>query len=112
MSSTASQQQKKKVMIIDDEDDILTITKMAIERCGYVVESFGDPLKALQRFKESPDDFSLVLTDIRMPAMDGIQLSVELLKIKQDVSILLMTAFDIDGLNFDKLPSIKKRKIS
>lgn len=98
-------------MVVDDEKDILTMTAMALERYGYKVEAFNDPVEALQRFKDNPNDFSLVLTDIRMPVMDGIQLSAELLKIKQDVHILLMTAFDIDGFIFDKLPTIKKEDV-
>lgn len=106
--STASH---KKIMIVDDEEDILTVTKMAIERCGYATEAYSDPFKALQKFKENPDDFSLVLTDIRMPSMDGFQLSFEIWKIKQDVCIMLTTAFDIDGFSFDKIPLIKKEDI-
>lgn len=98
-------------MVIDDEKDVLDVTEMSIEQCGYPVESFSDPRAALQRFKQSPDEFSLILTDIRMPVLDGIVLSQELLKIKSGVRILLMTAFDIDAHIFNKLPTIRKEDV-
>lgn len=98
-------------MVVDDEKDVLDVTEMSIEQCGYPVESFSDPRAALQRFKQSPEEFSLVLSDIRMPVLDGIAFSQELLKIKSGVKILLMTAFDIDAHIFNKLPTIRKEDV-
>ncbi|HVX03278.1 MAG TPA: response regulator [Nitrososphaera sp.] len=98
-------------MVVDDERDVLDVTEMSIEQCGYHVESFSDPRAALQRFKQSPEEFSLVLSDIRMPVLDGIAFSQELLKIKSNVKILLMTAFDIDAYIFNKLPTIRKEDV-
>lgn len=100
-----------KIMIVDDEPDILLVTKMAIEICGFSAETFHDPFTALEKFRASPDTFSLVLTDIRMPRMDGVELAREVIKVKADVPIVLMTAFNIDGNILTGLPLAGKDDI-
>jgi two-component system, cell cycle response regulator CpdR len=100
-----------KIMIVDDEEDILEVIAMTLEECGYTVEQFSSPQTALQKFKERPEQYPIVLTDIRMPALDGVALSEKVLAIKPDVHILLMTAFDVDTQIFAKLPTIKKKDI-
>jgi two-component system cell cycle sensor histidine kinase/response regulator CckA len=100
-----------KIMIVDDEPDILSVTRMCIESCGYASEGFTSPLKALEKFRENPYDFSLVLVDIRMPGMTGVELAQEIMKIKSDVPIVLMTAFNVDESVFSSLPMIRKEDI-
>ena len=97
-----------KIMIVDDEPDILLVTKMAIEMCGFSAETFGDPFQALEKFKSSPSDFLLVLTDIRMPKMDGVELARELMRVRPDLPVVLMTAFNIEGGILTGLPMMKK----
>jgi CheY-like chemotaxis protein len=98
-------------MIVDDEPDILLVTKMAIEMCGFSAETFRDPFAALQKFKEGPGAYALVLTDIRMPKMDGIELARELMQVRPDIPIVLMTAFNVDGNILTSLPMMKKEDI-
>lgn len=98
-------------MLVDDEEDILEVIAMTLEECGYSVESFSEPLLALQKFKERPEVYSIVLTDIRMPALDGVTLSQKILAMKPDVHILLMTAFEVDKQVFAKLPTINKKDV-
>lgn len=100
-----------KIMIVDDEPDILLVTKMAIEICGFSAETFDDPYAALEKFKARPAAFSLVLTDIRMPKMDGIELAKELMQVRPDMPVVLMTAFNIDGSILTSLPMTKREDV-
>ena len=98
-------------MIVDDEEDVLFVTEKLVQSCGYETEAFSDPLKALARYKQSPTDFTVILTDIRMPGLDGLHLASEILNLKGSAKIMLMTAFHIDGHIFNALPVIHKDDI-
>jgi DNA-binding NtrC family response regulator len=62
---------------------------------GYDADSFTDPSLALEHFRCGSKEYSLVLTDLRMPSMSGIELAFEMRKISNKIKIFLMTAFDI-----------------
>jgi CheY-like chemotaxis protein len=63
-------------MVVDDEQDILTVIKSSLQTCKdsvLVVEAYPNPFVALEKFRQNPSSYSLVLTDIRMPNMNGFQ---------------------------------------
>ena len=64
-----------------------------LERLGYEVMSYTSSLEALDAFRENPDKFDLVITDMAMPNMSGDKLSAELSKIRSDIPVLLCTGF-------------------
>lgn len=66
---------------------------MILEDNGFVVDAFNDPLDALSSFKRGFYDIALL--DIRMPKMNGFELSSELRKTDEKMKIVFMTAFDI-----------------
>jgi DNA-binding NtrC family response regulator len=98
-------------MVVDDEKDILRIIQLYLKKWGFDVEPFDNPFEALEAFRERPSAFSLVLSDIRMPGMDGIQLAKEIIKIKQDAKVVMMTAFELDEQISSSLPNTKKEDI-
>jgi len=81
------------ILLVDDEDAIITMEKLMLERLGYQVTSRTSSIEALDVFRDSPDKFNLVITDMAMPKMLGDQLAVELIKIRPDIPILLCTGF-------------------
>lgn len=81
------------IMVIDDEDIIVRTEKVILEMVGYRVTGFIDPFKALQAFREFPDNFDLVITDMTMPDMVGVQLAAEILAIRPTLPIILCTGF-------------------
>jgi len=97
---TAMGLQTGTIMIVDDDDDILTSIAGSLKTCGYgKIQTFNDPIKALEHFrasKEGRSDYVLILLDFKMPHMDGLQLAKELLRLKADAKIVLMTAFELD----------------
>lgn len=63
-----------KIMLVDDEQDILDTTATVLRHYGiFEVDTFADPLKALDHFQNHSKDYSIVISDIRMPGMSGIE---------------------------------------
>lgn len=77
-------------MVIDDDYDINNLFKMFLERRGYNVDAFTDPIDALYFFRK--DQYDLVLLDLKMPKMDGMMLYPRLKGIDDKVLIWFITA--------------------
>lgn len=89
-------------------DDELTNVKMIetyIKSLGYLVTPFTSPGAALKEFKESPEKFDLVITDMTMPEMTGEKLVTQLLTIRNDLPIVLCTGYS-ELMNAEKAKSI------
>jgi two-component system, OmpR family, response regulator ChvI len=84
------------IMIIDDEKDILFSFKQGLTHYGYSVEAFSDAREALRRFGQvDSSHFELVILDLRMPGINGIELYRELKLINNKIKILIVTALDV-----------------
>ena len=96
-----------KILLIDDDEDINNLFKGYLERNGFKVDAYTDPLDALCHFKQ--DRYDLILLDLKMPLLDGISMYKELKKIDKNVSICLITA-DIMYLEQlkEKIPNIER----
>ncbi|MCF6247163.1 MAG: response regulator [Desulfobacula sp.] len=77
------------IMVVDDEDSILEPFTGFLEDHGYTVFTFTNGKDALTAFKKEPDGFDLVITDLIMPRLAGDTLSVEMLKQRPDLPIIL-----------------------
>ena len=85
------------IVFVDDEKDIVTVFTRFLERAGFHVTGFTEPMRALDYFMQNHERISLIITDLRMPQMDGIALASGVRKISADVKIILMTAFETSG---------------
>lgn len=99
-----------KVMVVDDEKDILRIIKRDLEANNntFTVDIFFSSEQALQAFEGHPSDYyDLILTDIRMPRMNGFELYRRIKEKNPAIKIAFITAFEINKEEFNKvLPSI------
>ena len=96
-----------KLLIVDDDPDIVQVLKLGLVRNGFSVEAFTNPQEALQSFKSHAESYCLVLSDIRMPSLSGIQLSKKVKEVNPNVKVILMTAFEVRDSEFSKVfPSI------
>ncbi len=73
----------KVVLIVDDDSDMTTVFGLGLQDEGFEVYTFNDPLVALSQFR--PNFYDLLLVDINMPKMNGIDLSRRLLELDSDV---------------------------
>jgi DNA-binding response OmpR family regulator len=96
-----------KILIIDDDEDTNNLFKGYLERNGFKVDAYTDPLDALCHFKK--DRYDLILLDLKMPLLDGISMYKELKKIDKNIPICLITA-DIMYLEQlkEKVPNIER----
>jgi len=78
---------------------------MRLTRIGYHVAACIGSIEALETFRSGPDQFDLVITDMSMPRMSGDKLSVELMKIRPDIPILLCTGFN-DSMTDEKIKNL------
>jgi two-component system response regulator YesN len=86
-----------KIMVVDDEDDIAYVMHKALEtEGGFEVDAFTDPKQAQEQFKAHAHAYQVVLADPRMPYIGGLELAKEIRNLNQNVSILLMSAFEIE----------------
>jgi DNA-binding NtrC family response regulator len=92
-----------KLLIVDDDSDIVQVLKMGLLKNGFAVEAFTNPQEALQSFKSDAESYCLVLSDMRMPLLSGIQLSKKVKEINPNVKVVLMTAFEINDNEFSKV---------
>ena len=93
----------KEILIIDDDQDILNLFDDFLSKEGYKVTPYLDSLKALNAIRGSPQRYSLIITDIRMPGMTGLELTKRIYAINQSIKIILMSAFEIDGDDLKEL---------
>jgi two-component system response regulator ChvI len=81
----------KRIMLVEDEDDIVLLFKMILESdTGLKVDSFTDPVAALNNFK--PGLYDLILIDIALPKMNGFELYKKIRKLDDKVKICFLTA--------------------
>src|ERR687886_160119 len=84
---------KKRILMVDDETDVNYTFETVLEENGFVVDSFENPVLALNNFK--PDLYDLVLLDIKMPEMDGFKLYEEMKKIDNKFKVCFLTASEM-----------------
>ena len=65
----------RSIIIVDDEPELASLFKTFLKNEGYDVVSFTDPVLALEYYKETADKHSLIITDLRMPGICGIDLA-------------------------------------
>ena len=81
---------KKNIVIIDDEDEILNMLEKFLTRSGYNVKTFNNPVNAIAGLSRDTD---IVLLDIMMPQMNGLDALPKLLEKNKNVKVLMMTAY-------------------
>jgi len=87
---------KARLLVVDDEPDIVQIFKLALQQdARFVVDAFTNPKEALQSFKSNAESYNLMITDIRMPELSGIQLTKKVKEINPNVKVVLTTAFEM-----------------
>ena len=88
----------ERILLVDDEPAIIKMEKKVLERLGYHVTAWAGSMDALNNFKADPDKFDLMITDMTMPDMTGIQLSNEIKAIRPNIPVVICTGFS-DQIN-------------
>ena len=83
----------ERILLVDDEDVLIDMNKRYLERFGYKVTGFSDSLKALTYFQQNSDAFDIVVTDMTMPNLTGLDLIREIMQIKSNIKTVLCSGY-------------------
>ena len=89
----------RRILFAEDDNDMRRFLVRALEQAGFQVASFDNGLSAYNRLREEP--FELLLTDIVMPEMDGIELARRATELDPDIKVMFITGFAAVALNPD-----------
>ncbi len=97
-------------LLVDDEEYVISSLQRVVKMSGYRVVAVKGGMEALRLFGRAPDEFDLVITDLTMPEMTGVELARKLLSIRPDIPVILSTGFndditeqEVNGLGIRKL---------
>ncbi len=106
-----------RLLFVDDELATLKMVTVLLGRLGYHVQTANSPLEAFELFQEHPERFDLVITDLTMPEMNGLELSSRLREISPELPVILVTGYgkDIEAtplLSSSGIRTILKKPVS
>jgi DNA-binding response OmpR family regulator len=90
MTTIEEKRLSKVILIIDDDPDMTSVFSLGLQDEGFEVYAYNDPLEVLSKFR--PNFYDLLLVDINMPKMNGIELSRQILELDANVKICFITA--------------------
>ncbi|WP_148686274.1 response regulator [Candidatus Nitrosocosmicus hydrocola] len=84
------------ILIVEDEPELCRIYKQYLKGSGFKVVSFTNPSLAFDYYTQNISKFAVVVTDVRMTGMSGIELACKIRKLNRGLKIFLITGYDID----------------
>lgn len=84
---------KERVLLVDDEEVLALLGQQTLERHGYSVTAFTDSTEALERFREAPHSFDVIVTDQTMPGLTGDALARSITSIRPNIPVILTTGY-------------------
>jgi len=82
-----------RILFVDDEKELVTLGQIMLSRLGYTINGVSDPSEALEIFNRNPYDFDLVITDLTMPKMTGLDLAKNIRMKRKDIPIVISTGY-------------------
>ncbi len=96
------------ILVVDDEFEIVTLIKRSLQNHGFNTLAFTNPLLAFEHFQNNSKGFAMIISDIRMPSMNGYELIRKIKTIHPTIKTILISAFEIDKDEFSKvMPSVE-----
>jgi DNA-binding response OmpR family regulator len=93
MTNNPNDKKEKRILLVDDELDITRLVRMVLENSGFVVDVYTDPILALSHFKAG--SYDLILLDIRMPEINGLELYQKMKQIDNNAKVCFLTASEL-----------------
>ncbi|MBF0525186.1 MAG: response regulator, partial [Deltaproteobacteria bacterium] len=84
----------ERILLVDDEEALVRVAVTILERLGYQVTGKTDPKAALEDFQLDPGQFDLVITDLAMPRLQGLELAQAMMNIRPDLPVILCTGYN------------------
>ena len=87
---------RTQIGIIDDDIDIVNLFSDVLTSSGFNTSGFNDPLAAIMHLRTHHNEFRLIITDLKMPEMDGKEIIKLISQMDNDIKLMLMSAYDLD----------------
>jgi CheY-like chemotaxis protein len=98
----------KAIALIDDEVDLVELFQEILESDGYKICAFIDPVQAFKTLEKKIQEYGLILSDYRMPQLNGYELCTKLRQLNPDLEVILMSAYDMMECDTSKFTIVKK----
>ena len=98
----------KTIAIIDDEVDLVNLFQEALEKNGFKVCAFTDPIQAFNSLEKKIHKYGVILSDFRMPKLNGHELCTKLKQLNPELEVILMSAYDLMECDTSKFTIVKK----
>jgi two-component system C4-dicarboxylate transport response regulator DctD len=85
----------KAVIVVDDDADIVFIVKKSLERAGYLALGFTDPAQALEHIESNIEQCGLIISDVRMPKINGLEFAARVRQSSPSINVILMSAYSM-----------------
>lgn len=89
------------ILVVDDQTEVAAILRRGLMRFGYQVEAFTSPVVALERFERHPDRHGLLVSDVVMPDMNGVEMARRMRMLRPDLPVILCTGFNPTGVHLE-----------
>jgi DNA-binding NtrC family response regulator len=83
------------IAVIEDEIDVLNLYHEVLENEGYTVFAYNDPIEAINNIQQRPEEFGLVISDYRMPLINGFEVCAKLIDLNPELKVVIISAFDL-----------------
>lgn len=99
----------ERILFVDDEEALVNMTQIFFKSLGYAITATVSSARALGLFEKKPDAFDLVITDMTMPEITGVELARACLKRRPELPIILCTGYS-DSINMDQARKLNIRE--
>jgi CheY-like chemotaxis protein len=90
-------------MVVEDESSVRELTSVVLRRAGYEVTAVGDGAEAMARLEDHPVSLDVLVTDVVMPGMSGIDLAERVIDRFPDVGVVLLSGYNAETLDLDRV---------
>ncbi|MDP3960412.1 MAG: PAS domain S-box protein [Pseudorhodobacter sp.] len=104
-AASMPQRGNETILIVDDQPEVAATLRRGLMRLGYQVEAFTSPLIALERFERNPDRHRLLISDVVMPDMNGVEMARRMRVLRPDLPVILCTGFNPNGVTLEGGPT-------
>ncbi len=82
-----------KILLVDDEEQVVQVTGEILQSLGYTVVGKTSPGEAIALFSQEPEQFDMLVTDLTMAELTGLELSEKVKRLRPDIPIILITGY-------------------
>lgn len=87
------------ILVVDDDQEVLSLAVDVLQMARYVVLSTDDPRHAVRLARTHPEPIHVLLSDVVMPIMNGVELAAEITAVRPDIRVLLMSAYRTQAID-------------